>query len=100
MRETLSMRPSLVCRLVSKCSSFSPRAARITLRCGGLKYIWTTRRKAMNKSRKHRDELGPDSAGRSGDAQQLPNTASADSESVEELIDEGNAFEADAVLGV
>jgi len=54
----------------------------------------------MNKSRKHVDELGPDSAGQSGDAQQLPNTAGADSESVEELIDEGNAFEADAVSGV
>jgi hypothetical protein len=54
----------------------------------------------MNKSRKDKNELGPDSAGQSGDAQQLPNTAGADSESVEELINEGNAFEADAVLGV
>jgi hypothetical protein len=54
----------------------------------------------MNDSRKRKDELGPDSAGHSGDTQQLPNTPGADSESVEELIDEGNAFEADAVLGV
>ncbi len=54
----------------------------------------------MNAARKHKDELGPDSAGQSGDTQQLPDTASADSESVEELVDEGNAFEADAVLGV
>ena len=50
--------------------------------------------------RKRKNELGPDSAGQSGDAQQLADTASPDSESVEELIDEGNAFEADAVLGV
>jgi hypothetical protein len=54
----------------------------------------------MNEFRKRKDELGPDSAGQSGDTQQLPDTAGADSESVEELMDEGNAFEADAVLGV
>jgi N utilization substance protein A len=54
----------------------------------------------MKESRKRRNETGPDSAGQSGDAQQIPDSASADSESVEELLDEGNAFEADAVLGV
>ena len=46
------------------------------------------------------NELGPDSAGQSGDIQQIPNVADADSESVEELIEEGNAFEADAVYEV
>lgn len=54
----------------------------------------------MKEFRKRRNETGPDSAGQSGDAQQLPDRATADSESVEELLDEGNAFEADAVLGV
>ena len=54
----------------------------------------------MKKSSKRKDELGPESAGQSGATQQLPDIPSADSESVEELIDEGNAFEADAVLGV
>ena len=55
----------------------------------------------MNKRKKsNRDELGPDSAGQSGDTQQITNTAGADSESVEELAEEGNAFEADAVFGV
>jgi hypothetical protein len=54
----------------------------------------------VNESKKRKDELEPDSAGQSGDTQQLPDTAGADSESVEELMDEGNAFEADAVLGV
>ena len=43
---------------------------------------------------------GPDSAGQSGDTQQISNIANADSESVEELAEEGNAFEADAVYGV
>jgi len=40
------------------------------------------------------------SGGQSGDLQGLSNAARADSESVDELIEEGNAFEADAVAGV
>lgn len=50
--------------------------------------------------KRKQDELGTDAAGQSGDIQQLPDTASADSESVEELVEEGNAFEADAIKGV
>jgi len=48
----------------------------------------------------HRDELGSNAAGQSGDLQQLSNLSDADSESVEELVEEGNAFEAEAVEGV
>ena len=44
--------------------------------------------------------LGLRSAGQSGDEQGLSNVESADSESVGELIEEGNAFEADVVDGV
>lgn len=55
---------------------------------------------ATKRRRNHGDELGPKSAGQSGDIQGMPNTADADSESVEELAEEGNAFEADAVEGV
>ncbi len=55
---------------------------------------------AVMANQSHKDELGPDSAGQSGDIQQLPDVADADSESVEELAEEGNAFEADAVEGV
>jgi uncharacterized protein YbjQ (UPF0145 family) len=40
------------------------------------------------------------SGGQSGDLQGLSNVENADSESVDELIEEGNAFEADAVMGV
>lgn len=47
-----------------------------------------------------RNELGPDSAGQSGDTQQLSDVPDADSESVEELLEEGNTFEAEAVQGV
>lgn len=46
------------------------------------------------------DETGPDSAGQSGDLQGIPDLADADSESVEDLVEEGNAFEADAIEGV
>jgi len=49
---------------------------------------------------KRKQELGPEFAGQSGDNQQISGSASADSESVEELIEEGNAFEAEVVYGV
>ena len=51
-------------------------------------------------SKLHEDELGSNSAGQSGDLQQISDVAGADSESVEELLEEGNAFEAAAVDGV
>jgi hypothetical protein len=44
--------------------------------------------------------LGPDSAGQSGDTQGLSGVEEADSESVEELLEEGQAFEAEAIGGV
>jgi hypothetical protein len=50
--------------------------------------------------RKLRDETGSDSAGQSGDIEQIHDRAGADSESVEELVEEGNAFEAGVVEGV
>jgi len=43
---------------------------------------------------------GPDSAGQSGDTQGLSNREEGDSESVQELLEEGQTFEAEAVLGV
>ena len=44
--------------------------------------------------------LGPGSAGQSGDIEGLPEAALADSESVEELVEEGQAFEAGIVDAV
>src|SRR5712692_1633751 len=44
--------------------------------------------------------LGARSGEQSGDLQGLSNVQSADSESVDELLEEGNAFEAEAVKGV
>ncbi|PYV67206.1 MAG: hypothetical protein DMG96_39930 [Acidobacteria bacterium] len=54
----------------------------------------------MPEQRKRkRDELGPASAGQSGDLQRLSDIADADSESVDELMEEGKAFEAEVVQG-
>ena len=44
--------------------------------------------------------LGPSAAGQSGDIQGLSNLSDADSESVEELVEEGQAFEAEVISGV
>jgi len=54
----------------------------------------------LNRNDQQHDELGPDSAGQSGDLQGISDVADADSESVKELLEQGNAFEADAVEGV
>jgi hypothetical protein len=50
------------------------------------------------RKQRRQDELGPDAAGQSGDIQQLPDAADANSESVEELVEEGNVFDAETYL--
>ena len=52
------------------------------------------------RDRKKRMETGPDSAGQGGATQGISESPIADSESVEELAEEGNAFEANAIFGV
>jgi len=44
--------------------------------------------------------LGADSGGQSGDLQGISRRESADSESVEELLEEGQSLEAEAISGV
>jgi len=44
--------------------------------------------------------LGPEAGGQSGDTEGLSRTELSDSESVEELVEEGQAFEAGIVSGV
>ena len=54
-------------------------------------------------TRVHREaspETGPDSAGQSGDLQGLPGTEDTDNESVRELVEEGQFYEASVVDGV
>lgn len=43
---------------------------------------------------------GPGSAGQAGDTQGLPDSAEADSESVKELAEEGQFFEAEVIAGI
>ena len=50
-------------------------------------------------SSKHKG-LGPDSAGQSGDTQGLSDVAEAGTESVEELLEEGQSYEAEVIAGV
>jgi hypothetical protein len=45
-------------------------------------------------------QTGPDSAGQSGDGQGLSPIADAGAESVEELADSGQSYEADIMTGV
>lgn len=47
-----------------------------------------------------REGLGPESAGQSGDNQGLSDVADADSETVDELAEEGQDFEAEVISGV
>jgi hypothetical protein len=47
-----------------------------------------------------RERQSSDTAGQSGDLQGLPGTADADSESVDELLEEGQFYEAEVVSGV
>jgi hypothetical protein len=53
----------------------------------------------MTEEKRH-NQPDSSSAGQSGADQGLPRDAIADSESVEELVEEGNSFEANVVYGV
>ena len=61
-----------------------------------------TRKKSQGRvtSPFFREKSSPRSGEESGDLQGLSNVESADSESVDELIEEGNAFEAGVISGV
>ena len=56
--------------------------------------------KRMSKNKSRPKGVGPASGDHAGDDQGLPDIPEADSESVKELVDEGQSFEASAVDGV
>ena len=70
----------------------------------GAKKVVATRRRTPARRQSapafSRERTGSQSGELSGDLQGLSNRKAADSESVDELLEEGNAFEADAVSGV
>lgn len=47
-----------------------------------------------------KNDVGPNSAGQSGDTQGLFNPEDSNSESVQELLEEGQSFEASIVSGI
>ena len=89
----------------------APKKAEVKTKAGGKKTTGGKTAGALKKQDRGKsqsvdtvpfalEELGARSGEQSGDLQGLSNVEGADSESVEELLEEGNAFEADAVMGV
>ena len=82
------------------------KAKAATKKTSGVKSDSAAKPRASRKSPRRveapflQTESDSDSAGQSGDLQGLSGIERADSESVDELIQEGNAFEADVVAGV
>jgi hypothetical protein len=58
------------------------------------------RSSVVERAASEQKSSGSSAAGQSGDIQGLSNEAEADSESVEELLEEGQAFEAEAIMAV
>jgi N utilization substance protein A len=97
------MKKAIKKRVIPK-KKAAPKRAELKMKVVGEK---TTRMKRVRGERQSVDTvafelegLGAPSGGQSGDLQGLSNVQGADSESVDELLEEGNAFEADAVKGV
>ena len=67
---------------------------------GGLKRQVREKNQSVDTVALSLEGLGARSGEQSGDLQGLSNVQRADSESVDELLEEGNAFEADVVKGV
>jgi hypothetical protein len=71
-----------------------------TKTAGALKKRVPRRNRSVETEALALEGLRARSEGQSGDLQGLSNVEGADSESVEELLEEGNAFEANAIMGV
>jgi hypothetical protein len=89
----------------------APRKAEVKTKAGGKKTTGgktagALQKQVLGKSQSvdtvafAQERLGARSGEQLGDLQGLSNLARADSESVDELLEEGNAFEADVVKGV
>ena len=82
----------------------NPAAASVTHRLPPARAVPTTRRSprltSLDAAVVRRRGLGAAAAGQSGDTQGLSYVEDADSESVEELVEEGQSFEAGVVAGV
>lgn len=75
-------------------------SAKSSARKKGRKPARKTRKRGQQENIFEQQSIASRSGAESGDSQGLSDLESADSESVDELLEEGNAFEADAVAGV
>ena len=89
----------------------APKKAEVKTKAGGKKTTGGKTAGALKKQDRGKSQsvdtvafalegLGARSGEQSGELQGLSNVQGADSESVDELLEEGNAFEADVVKGV
>jgi hypothetical protein len=83
-----------------KAAAVSKASKTIAIRKPATAQRKATSRKSLGRAASWGDERGADFAGQSGDLQGLSNRERADSESVDELIEEGNSFEAGVISGV
>jgi hypothetical protein len=109
-KKLASKSPTLKRKPAKKKKAATPKRAAAKTRLGGKKK--TVRKNAAPRKQAAakgpivdtaaftREGLRARSGGQSGDLQGLSNREGADSESVDELLEEGNAFEADLVKGV
>src|SRR6267142_2816090 len=97
--------PKKATRKEPKAKATAKRKARRT-KASGRKAVAAGNKRNRRKSQRQnvvtftRKESGSRSGEQSGDLQGLSNVEGADSESVQELLEEGNAFEAEVVKGV
>src|SRR6202521_680125 len=104
-KKKLAMKRETPKKKLAKKKATQKKAA-VKTKAVGKKTVGALRKQAREKSQSvdtvafPRKERESRSGGQSGDLQGLSNVEGADSESVDELLEEGNAFEADAVMGV
>jgi hypothetical protein len=107
----ISARNTVALRKKSAKRKAAPKKATVKTKAGGRKKIGGKTPSRLEKQVRGRsrsvdtEAFAPEKRGarpdeQSGDLQGLSNVEGADSESVDELLEEGNAFEADAVKGV
>src|SRR5208282_2915993 len=99
LKKTLVKKKAALKKVVVKTKALGKKTA-------GAKTAGALKKRVQRKNRSVDPEafalegLRPRSGAQSGDLQGLSNVEGADSESVDELLEEGNAFEADVVTGV
>jgi hypothetical protein len=95
----LAKKKAVLKKVVVKTKALGKNATRATT-AGALKKQVQGKKQSVDTEALALEGLRARSGTQSGDLQGLSSVEGADSESVEELLEEGNAFEADAVMGV